>query len=203
MEDLLRWILLGGFVLGSIFFIVLMVLSAKSWRVFHILSVLFVFTCAATFGVFFALATKTYTAWQAVDKKNLDLVETARNDMNNLLFGEAAAEYGEESLVALKGELGREIIGRGRVWRGATGALQGDSMVVNIPPAADTPDGTQPPATVIEPQSPMFVFLEAPLTSATNPELDGIAVPQSYLGEFVVEAATPSRDWISPTIKPS
>ena len=199
MEDLSRWLMLGGFVLGTIFFIVLLVLSAKSWRVLHILAMLFVFSCAATFGVYFAMTTKTYTAWKEVDVVNQKKVETARADMKALLYGEDGAEFAPDSLVALKGELNREIIGRGRVWRNATAVLQGGNLVAQIPPSPDA-EGDQASPTVIDPESPMFVFLETAIQSASNPSLDGVMVPVTYLGEFVVESATQTQVVLRPTL---
>ena len=199
MEDLSRWLMLGGFVLGTIFFIVLLVLSAKSWRVLHILAMLFVFSCAATFGVYFAMTTKTYTAWKEVDVDNQKKVETARADMKALLYGEDGAEFAPDSLVALKGELNREIIGRGRVWRNATAVLQGGNLVAQIPPSPDA-EGDQASPTVIDPESPMFVFLETAIQSASNPSLDGVMVPVTYLGEFVVESATQTQVVLRPTL---
>jgi hypothetical protein len=199
MEDLFRWLMLGGFVLGTIFFIVLLVLSAKSWRVLHILAMLFVFSCAATFGVFFAMTTKAYTAWQEIDVKNEKQAEKAKAEMKALLYGEEGAEFAPDSLVALKGELAREIIGRGRVWRNATATLQGGNLVAQIPPSPDAEGGLAPP-TVIDPESPMFVFLEGAITSVANPDMDGIMVPVTYLGEFVVESATQTQVVLRPTL---
>ena len=199
MEDLSRWLMLGGFVLGTIFFIVLLVLSAKSWRVLHILAMLFVFSCAATFGVYFAMTTKTYTAWKETDVVNQKKVETARANMKDLLYGEDGAEFAPDSLVALKGELNREIIGRGRVWRNATAVLQGGNLVAQIPPSPDA-EGDQASPTVIDPESPMFVFLETAIQSASNPSLDGVMVPVTYLGEFVVESATQTQVVLRPTL---
>ncbi|MCH2120484.1 MAG: hypothetical protein MK136_04585 [Pirellulaceae bacterium] len=199
MEDLFRWLMLGGFVLGTIFFIVLLVLSAKSWRVLHILAMLFVFSCAATFGVFFAMTTKTYTAWKETDVVNQKKVETARAEMEDLLYGEDGAEFAPDSLVALKGQLNREIIGRGRVWRNATAVLQDGNLVAQIPPSPDA-EADQASPTVIDPESPMFVFLETAIQSASNPSLDGVMVPVTYLGEFVVESATQTQVVLRPTL---
>ncbi|HRF01035.1 MAG TPA: hypothetical protein PLI18_10985 [Pirellulaceae bacterium] len=182
-SDLLRWILLGVFVLGCIFFIVLLVLGAKTWRVLHILSVLFVFASTATFAVFFAMTTKTTLAWREIAATNRAAAEKGAADVERLTYGEVGSEYSTESLVGAQSRLGRELVGRGRVWRNAAGQVQGNNLVVTLAQAT-AEDGTELPTATIEAGSPVFVFLEGELTSGLNPALNGIRVPQRYLGEF-------------------
>ena len=207
MDDILRWALLGGFVIACIVLIVFLVLSAKSWRVLHILATLFVFAAAAFFAPSYALVWKTTAAWKDIAIRNAKQAEKAAVDVETLSYGAEAATFPEDSLVGVQAQFNRELIGRGRVWRGAQAQWQGASLadgsfvVTLAQPVADAAEGAAAPQVVtIDPQSPIFLFVEGELQSAANPALNGMLVPQLYLGEFLVTEQQGAQVRLTPTL---
>lgn len=194
-SDTLRWILLACFVLGCIFFLVITILGYKSWRVLHILSAIFMFACAATFAVYFALLTKATLAWKEIDTKNRVTADKAEEDLRQYVYGDIGPEYSEDSVVGVQGALARQLLGRGRVWRSAIGQLQGGNLVVNLAAPVAEEGEVAPPAPTIEVDSPLFVF-----TEQVTPESGTVAAPQRYLGEFSVNAANGSALTLEPTL---
>lgn len=194
-SDTLRWILLACFVLGCIFFLVITILGYKSWRVLHILAAIFLFACAATFAVYFALLSKATLAWKQIDRTNRVAAEDAESKLNDFVYGEIGPAFTEESVIGIHNALARELIGRGRVWRSATGQFQGNSVAVTLGQPPIVEGGEAPPVPTIDAGSPIFVF-----TEQVSPEANGMAAPQRYLGEFNVSNANGSSITLVPTL---
>ena len=195
-SDTLRWIMLACFVLGSIFFLVITILGYKSWRVLHILAAIFMFACAATFAVYFALLTKATLAWKEVVETNRKAAEQQEQRLNDFVYGEPGPRFAEDSVVGVSRRLGRELVGRGRVWRKAIGQFNGNQLTLQLA-APEVIEGREaPPTPTIETSSPIYIFTE----QEVNVDGSLYPVPQRYLGEFTVTAATGSTISLDPIL---
>ena len=129
--NVLMYIVIG---LLSIFFIVLLIFSIKTWRVLHLLSAFMVFVSALFLVWFSAAALKTNSNWRkAVERYNekvateeakaVALVEGTRaeDDRPNIPKSQFdQIEYVDDSIRDVRAALERMLVDRGRVWRGCT-----------------------------------------------------------------------------------
>ncbi len=185
--------IIGG--LLAIFFIFLMVMCWKTWRVTHILFTFFVFAGTVTFFAFASFVLKTHAAWRSHYVDYSAAIEQAEAEQEMLLQGDLLeAEQSEDCIRSLRAELNDAVVDRGRVWPECTltGPIDADTFRVRTVPAS-LPPTTQPTPNGIKPKDVMYVFAER-----MGPE--GFKVPAYYLGEYVVDNASDMDVTISATL---
>ncbi len=210
----------------SIFFIVLLVFSLKTWRVLHMLSVLFVFLAAGFFVWVSAATLRTQTAWRTEYNKLEDKIKTADKEIELLREGDKQDEDDPiGSVRQAKAALDRLLQDRPSLWRGCTPQLGGGTVRLTIPPqtvaAAEPADAAEPDAEAepaegaegAEPAAPaetgprhnltvdkhVYAFLEGP--SELSGDLQGYVVPQRYLGDYKVTAADATSVTLAPALE--
>lgn len=148
----LMYIVLGLLV---IFFIVLIIFSAKRWGVLHIVSAVFVFLAALVFVWMSAATLRTHQHWRSAVNALQKKIEAEQAEQQRLLVGELTkAEQTEDSIRDLEAAVQRALLDRGRVWRNCAPEVAADSIVLTVegtlvPAGPDEvepePDG-EPPA---------------------------------------------------------
>lgn len=185
--------ILGGVLV--LFFIFLLVMSWKTWRVTHILSAFFLFAAVFTFLAFSSFVLKTQAAWRKLYETNKVALAKEETDQVKLLQGDlVAVQQSEECIRSARAKLEDEELDRGKVWRECTpmAAVDADSFRVKTVPASQ-PAGQAPEPSGIAPQTLLYVFAE-------KESKDGWKVPGFYLGEFTVDEATDTEVTLSATI---
>ena len=191
-------------------FTVMLFLSIKQWRWFHIfvanlllISTLLLTQITSYVYEFRSAGTKRYE--EQVAKR-----DGLQAEVTNILHGldDTSARTGEESLISLRNQLERAIEGRGKVWEGlALGDVQGVPTIVGTTATITLPDDTHG----IQAGSRMFLFGErevvaqdVPAAPQNDPNVDPpgapgappavapaqqitIKVPAIYFGEYDVE----------------
>jgi hypothetical protein len=176
MNPLVVQILVG---LLAVFFIFLLVMCWKTWRVWHVIFSFFVFAGALTFVVFAALVLKTHASWKNLYDKYERAITTAETDQDKMLYGDPlTVEQKEGSIRSVQAELNHVVLHRGRIWRGCTPTVEGNTIRVSTVPAK-LPAGEKPQPNNITAKLVLYAFAEV-----NTPE--GPQVPATYLGEFVV-----------------
>ena len=161
-------------------FIAFVVLSAKSW---HWSNIVFLCLCFLS-----GLAAVISTA-QVLEARRgvlLDLAQSEKQlasveaEVAAALYGqdEFAAEYGKDSLNGLSEELGIELSGQGRIWRGGIVTAEGDSRTFKFPTVRTLPDGYD------NQMRDMLVFVFA------DQNFDGENYPVSFVGSMKVASET-------------
>lgn len=182
--------ILGGVL--ALFFIFLLVMCWKTWRVLHILSAFFVFGAAVTFLTFASYVLKTQAAWRKLYEAHRAAIAKAEAEQVKLLQGDLiAVQQAEDCIRSARAKLNEEVVDRGRVWRECTptNAIDADTFKVRTIPASQ-PAGTVPEPSGIEAQMVLYVFAE-------KDSKDGWKVPGYYLGEFKVDEKTDTDVTIS------
>ena len=162
-------------VLSSFF---LAYMSAKTWRVYLVVIVEFVFLAAVVFSYMAVRTLKTQRSWreaeiawhnavEKVEKQNKELQE-GREEQNRLV---------EEGIEQLKAELNQLVSDRGNAWFEVVPEKVTDSGVCQL--GVESPDPHE-----IVPKMILFVFEQADIE---NTGQNG----GHYLGEFRVTKATP------------
>jgi len=190
--------------LVALFFIFLTYMNTKTWRWIHVTMTFLVFVAVIPFGVYAALTLKTREAWvKKHDQLEADLEKT-RAEVELANRGPISDVKQEaESVANLKGQVGRTILDRGRVWRdGITLAADPGpgGITLNMsgqPPADPAAAAAPPPARKhnIAEKTILFAFAQG-----ENQGFPGIPVPAAYLGEFTVTAVAESTITIVPTM---
>ncbi len=185
--------ILGGVL--ALFFIFLLVMCWKTWRILHILSAFFVFAAVCTFLAFASFVLKTQAAWRvryethkvAVAKEEVEQVKLLQGDL-------IAVQQTEECIRSARAKLDDEVLDRGRVWRECTpvAAVDADTFRVKTVPASQ-PAGQAPEPSGIAAQMVLYAFAE-------KDSKDGWKVPGFYLGEYTVDEATDTEVTLSATI---
>lgn len=189
-------------------FTVMLFLSIKQWRWFHIVmaNLLLISTLLLTQLTAYVLDFR-----QAATIRYNEAVETRDNlqaNVKRILHGldEKSARTSEDSLVSLRHQLERALQGRGRVWEGLTlGAVQGTPAIIGTTTTVTLPNETHG----LEAGSRIFLFGEqeidviaaapaaepnddpnagapgAPPAAAPAPQK--MKVPAVYFGEYDVE----------------
>lgn len=144
----LMYIVIG---LLFIFFVVLLVFSAKSWRILHLITAFLVFVAAAVLVFFTAATLRTQQEWRSVYNGLVKKVAQQEADHQKLLTGVLTdVKSNEVSLDQAEAALERVLIDRGRVWRGVTAEAAGDTITLTInaapPPAEEAPAEGEAPA---------------------------------------------------------
>lgn len=182
--------ILGGVL--ALFFIFLLVMCWKTWRVLHILSVFFVFGGTVTFLTLASYVLKTQAAWRNHYEAHTKAIEKAEKEQVKLLQGDLlAVQQAEDCIRSARAKLTDEVLDRGRVWRECTptAAVDADTFKVRTVPASQAA-GTTPEPSGIAAQTVLYVFAE-------KDSKDGWKVPGYYLGEFRVDEATDTEVTIS------
>ena len=175
--------IIGG--VFALFFIFLLVMCWKSWRIVHILSVLFVFAAACTFLAFASMVIKTHAAWRKPYETHVVAIAKEEVEQSKLLHGDLnVVQQAEDSLRSARAKLNDEVLDRGRVWRECTPmqAINPVTFRVRTVPASQ-PQGQAPEPNGIAQQMLLYVFAE-------QESPDGWKVPGHYLGEYSVEEVT-------------
>ncbi len=182
--------ILGGVL--ALFFIFLLVMCWKTWRVLHILSAFFVFGAAVTFLTFASYVLKTQAAWRKHYESHRAAITKAEAEQVKLLQGDLiAVQQAEDCIRSARTKLNDEVLDRGRVWRECTptNAVDADTFKVKTVPASQAA-GTAPEPSGIAAKTVLYVFAE-------KESKDGWKVPGYYLGEFSVDEATDTDVTIS------
>jgi hypothetical protein len=175
--------IIGGVL--ALFFIFLLVMCWKTWRVLHILSALFVFAAACTFLAFASMVLKTHAAWRKPYETHKVAIEKQEVEQIKLLQGDlSAVQQGEESIRSARAKLNDEVLDRGRVWRECTpmAAVNPVTFKVRTVPASQPQGQASEPSGIAE-RMLLYVFAE-------KESKDGWKVPGYYLGEYAVTEAT-------------
>jgi hypothetical protein len=175
--------IIGGILALS--FIFLLVMCWKTWRVTHILFTFFAFAAAATFLAFSSFVLKTHAAWRAHYEAYTSEIRKTEEQREKLMYGDlGAGQAGEDGIRGAKAKLRIAVEDRGRVWRECTLAQKVDvnTFRLSTVPAGQAPN-VAPAPNEIQPGNVVFAFAERDTE-------DGWKVPDHYLGEYVVDAAT-------------
>ena len=107
--------IIGG--LLALFFIFLLVMCWKTWRVTHILFTLFVFAGTATFFAFASFVLKTQAAWRSHYVSYSVEIEKAEAEQLAWLQGDLLeVQQAEVCVRSVRARLNDAIVDRGRVW---------------------------------------------------------------------------------------
>ena len=141
----MQYVFILGLVFACIFFLVMVILSAKTWRWLHVVATLFVFAMAVMYTAFVAISSKTRNAWKERAQINEQKVMDLEQAIDDLTIGPTdGIRFGDVSIKHLRLMKEREILGRGRVWREigpATNVAQDWSQVAlsTVPRSAASP----------------------------------------------------------------
>lgn len=177
-----------------ILFIVTIVLSASTWRAWHIVAAVMTFLAALGLVVVASLSLKTHNYWK---KMHADLT----TKLDAAVDEGIALEHGDPTLVEsptptvddLQYRLNRMLMDRGRVWRRCTpGAPANNAIQVSTVPPTETgepgdPNTAEPNG--ISPNMVLYAFLE-----------DANQVPVAFLGEFQAIDAQAAGVTLQPTM---
>jgi len=188
--------------LMAIAVIVFLILSIKSWKWFHIFCCFLVFCAAIPVVAYTAIVLKTQVAWMGLHQAYETEVLAQAKIESQLLEGDnLAVKQSEPTINDVQNELARLMTGRGRVWRnavfqrnnGANVSLTLEAAPAPAPAPADPAEAPDPaagepaapaapavPPTIIEEESLVYAFLEAPVPDA------GYKVPAVFMGEYTV-----------------
>ncbi len=107
--------ILGGIVL---LFILLAYLGAKAWHIWHVVLVVFVFLAAAGALILTAATMRTQKVWREKYKSHMVSLEREQATNQRLIYGAPASDPNPmASMQSLRGQVGRVMVDRGRVWR--------------------------------------------------------------------------------------
>lgn len=131
MSSMVVMIVLGLLV---IFSFVVAYFSARTWSITHVVLVVLLFLTSIAFVILASASLKTKSVWQAqfVDLK--EQLDAEINETNRMLYGDTTmVQQDDKTLPGLKGDLERELLDRGRVWRGARPEeIRQGEIVVNM-----------------------------------------------------------------------
>jgi len=176
-------------VVYGLIFTVMLFLSIKQWRWFHIFMMFLLLGANVVLFAFAGRVLEVRHEWTKKYEENIVARAQAEEDLQILLLGTkpdgsiVSDTSIAESLIGIRHEYQRTLMGRGRVWRGAnltnmqlTNNIVDSTAVVTL---ADAQHG-------IEADDRILLFREAVMQDA-----DGQAqnVPAVYFGEYNVEAA--------------
>jgi hypothetical protein len=192
-------ILLIGVILISLFFLVALFLCSKTWKIAHIFAMFLVFGASIAFLIFATISLKTHDAWETKVKEMRATLEEQQKIKRELEVGNLdTLANAEDSQLVLPEQLWRQTYDAGQVLRGCTpGAFNGNVSVNTLAAGAAAPTGgdgaeASAPPNGLLPQMIVHAFKEV-----DGP--DG-KIPQLYIGEFVVTAATDSSATLTPTL---
>ena len=131
MSSMVVMIVLGLLV---IFSFVVAYFSARTWSVTHVVLVVLVFLTSVAFVILASASLKTKSVWQSEYVDLQGQLDAEIKKTNELLYGDTTmVQQNEQTLPGLKGDLERELLDRGRVWRGARPEeIRQGEIVVNM-----------------------------------------------------------------------
>lgn len=183
-----------------IFYIGLLVMCWKTWRVTHIISTFFVYAAAVTFVVFAALVLKTQANWHALYVKYDKAVANAEKERERLLKGDPLTlDQKADTVRSLTARLDNVKLRRGRVWRTCTyaGAVDAETLKINMATANVDPKKApteKPPPHGIKEKLPLYVFAEG------DPVVEGMKSPVAFIGFFIAKDISEAEITMSPLL---
>ena len=185
----------GGLLIIS--FLVLLFFSARTWRIWHVLFTFAVFGCAIWFCILASMTLKTRMTFRKQYQQLEAELADREAEANELLKGKPGDVKDEQpSIRSVRGEIQRELTGRGRVWRACVPtALANGAMTLDTPlPGADPAGGAAPAGgqNQLVQEDVLYAFLERDTPLGKEPWL--------YLGEFTATAVTPTTVTLSPLV---
>ncbi|MCU0960191.1 MAG: hypothetical protein MUF48_08810 [Pirellulaceae bacterium] len=190
-------LLVGVFVV--ILFIVTIVLSASTWRAWHIVAACLTFLAALGLLVVGSMSVKTHLHWRKqYDDLTKQLAAAQRQGLllergDPLQVEPPRGTLSDWSVRDLQIKLDRLMLDRGRVWRRCTPGVPaaGGVQVSTVPPMAtgEPGDPSTAPANGISANTVLYAFIE-------NENRHPIA----FLGEFHVVDAQPASVTLQPTL---
>lgn len=193
-------------VLLAIFFIVTLVLGAKTWKWFHILAALMVFSAAGTFVAYAAMSLKTRSAWLAVVQRLEKDLEKAVKDLDVLRDGDVAKadQLPTDHVRGLNEELNKLLVHRGRVWKGCQlteiNAAQGRlKFSTTPPPVAGVEAPAEPNPNRLEPKAVLYLFKDQMVDNVFRPGEQRL-VPAIFVGEVQATEVTEGEVTVTPTL---
>lgn len=197
-------LLIGVFVL--ILFIVVVILSASTWRGWHIAAMCLTFVASLGFLILASLSQKTHAEWHGAYAELKDQLTEAEALGVRLEMGDPRDVQPEEPPVnTLQARLSRLLLDRGRVWRRcvAPNPPQNGRIVISTIPLK--PDGTSgdPNAAQdngLEEDMILYGFHETRVPLPTQEGEEQIFAPVTYMGEFQVMDAESDRITLMPTL---
>jgi hypothetical protein len=186
-------------VLVVILFIVTIVLSASTWRAWHIVAACLTFLAALGLVIVGSMSVKTHLHWRKqYDDLTKKLAAAQRAGLllergDPLQVEPTRDTLNDWSVRDLQIKLDRLLLDRGRVWRRCTpGAPAANGVQVSTVPPTETGDPGDPstaPANGIGANTVLYAFIE-------NENKHPIA----FLGEFQVVDAQPASVTLQPTL---
>ncbi len=186
-------------VLISLFFLVMVGMSYKTWKWFHIMAAILVYGSTLPVVVFTSMALKSRIEWSkyaaGLEKKVQE--QTAAADVLRMGNPDQANPDPLTFVRGGQGEVFRILLNRGRVWR--------QCQLTNVNPQAGTlkfstqppPPGEQGPNR-LEKMAVLYVFKEVSVPNVYNGEPRW--VPAVYVGEFQVSDTTEIDITAAPTL---
>lgn len=194
-------LLIGAFVL--ILFIVVTILSASTWRGWHIAAACLTFLSALALVVVASMSQKTHATW----KSEYDTLEKELREERELAvkleIGDPMLAEPEESPVnELQQRLSRLLLDRGRVWRRCVAPNPPENGRIAISTIPLGPDGTpgDPNAAQENGMTTGTILYGFRETQVPVSEDRAAFVPIAYLGEYRVVDAQPTRVTLTPTL---
>ena len=184
--------IIGG--LLALFFIFMLVMCWKTWRITHILFTFFLFAGVATFFAFASFVLKTHAAWRSLHNDYVAAIGEAEDVQEVMLHGDVLeVKQTEDCIRSVRAELNDAVVDRGRVWTECTmTGANGGQINLRTVPASLGPTAQATPNGIV-PNTVLYAFAER------NSE-DGLKVPGTYLGEFVVTNASETDVTIQATL---
>ncbi|MEY4180284.1 MAG: hypothetical protein RLY70_3858 [Planctomycetota bacterium] len=186
-------------ILVTLFFLVMVGLSYKSWKWYQIAMAVLVFGSTLPVATYMAIALKTRTEWSKLGEGLEKQVVAKEKEAFALREGnpEVASPEPLTFLRGAQGEVFRILINRGRVWRGCSLAnvnVQASTLkFTTVPPQPGDPG---PPG--LEVKNVVYLFKEVNVQSVFSEEPR--YAPAVYVGEFQVTEVADLDVTISPTL---
>lgn len=186
-------------VLITLFFLVMLGLSYKSWKWFHMVFAVLVFGSTLPVAAYTAISLKTRSEWSklgaALEK------QVADKDAAALALREGNPEVANPEPISFlrgaQGEVFRILINRGRVWRQCTLAninVQASTIKLNT----QQPPPAEPGPNRLEVKAVLYLFKEVNVQSVFSGEPRW--APAVYVGEFQVTEVADQEVTLSPTL---
>ncbi len=185
-------ILVGVFLF--LIFLVAIIMSARTWRGWHIATVCLTFIACLFLVVCAALSVKTHVVWRKLHAETEKNLLAAEQEGEELAYGEPdLVKSTQPSLLETKTRLQELLLDRGRIWRNCTpSAPQNNSIVISTVPPDLPQDQVTPNGIGVN--TVLYAFKELPA------EEGGMKVPAVYLGEFKVLKADPQSVTLQNTL---
>ena len=159
-------------------------LASKVWTASHVVLLSFVFIFSMLFMVLAALSLRTQDAWRSIHTRLEKQIAQTDADIEALKSSTGQLDE-EPSVPALKAELGRLMIDRGRIWRGARpGDVPGEGIVLSM---LEWGDAKRVAANLEEPDEFADPAAEGEAPANTNPH----GIVEGQILHAFIEAPVP------------